>query len=216
MGLPFSVLTSKVVPGQLWCIPWGQAEASWESFSRDISVTSLDSILKSRDITLQTKAHLVKAMGFSSSHVWMWELNYKESWAPKNWCFWIVVLGKTLESPLDCKEIQPVNPQGNQSWIFTGRTDTKVEIPILWLRDVKNWLIGKDLDAGKVWRQEEKGMTEDEMAGWHLTSLTWWTWVWISSKSWWWTGEPGVLHSMGSPRAGHDWAAELNWTEHVA
>ena len=95
----------------------------------------------------------------------MWELNYKESWAPKNWCFWTVVLEKTLESPLDCKEIQPVNPQGNQSWIFIGRTDVEAENPILWLPDVKNWLIGKDAIAGKNWRQEK--MTEDEMLGWH-------------------------------------------------
>ena len=95
----------------------------------------------------------------------MWELDHKESWAPKNWCFWTVVLEKTLESPLDCKEMKPVNPKGNQSWIFIGRTDA--EAPIFWLPDVKNWLIGKDTDAGKDWRQEEKEMTEDEMVGWH-------------------------------------------------
>ena len=94
----------------------------------------------------------------------MWELDYKEGWALKNWCFWTVVLEKTLESPLDCKEIQPVHPKGNQSWIFIGRTDA--EAPILWPPDVKNWLIGKDAGAGKDWRQEEKGMTEDEMVGW--------------------------------------------------
>ena len=103
--------------------------------------------------------------GFSSSHVWIWELDYKESWVLKNWCFWTVVLEKTLVSPLDCKELQPVHPKGNQSWIFTGRTDA--ETPILWLPDVKNWLIGKDPDAGKDWRQEEKGTIEDEMIGWH-------------------------------------------------
>ena len=97
----------------------------------------------------------------------MWELVYKESWVPKNWCFWTVVLEKTLESPLDCKEIQPVHPKGNQSWIFTGRTDNKAETPILWLPDVKNWLICKDSDVGKDWRQEEKGMTEDKVVGWH-------------------------------------------------
>ena len=103
--------------------------------------------------------------GFSSSHVWMWELDYKQSWELKNWCFWTVVLEKTLESLLDCKEIQPVHPKGNQSWIFTRRTDA--EIPILWPPDTKNWLIRKDPDAGKDRRQEEKGMTEDEMVGWH-------------------------------------------------
>ena len=105
--------------------------------------------------------------GFFNSHVWMWELNYKESWAPKNWCFWSVVLEKTLESPLDYKEIQPVNPKGNHSWIFIGRTDVEAETPILWLPHVNNWLTGKDADAGKYWKQEEKGMTEDEMVGWH-------------------------------------------------
>ena len=105
--------------------------------------------------------------GFSSNHVWMWELDYKESWAPKDWCFWTVVLEKTLESPLDCKEIQPVHHKGNQSWIFIGRTDAEAEAPILWPPDVKSWLIWKGPDAGKDWRREEKGMTEDEMAGWH-------------------------------------------------
>ena len=104
--------------------------------------------------------------GFSRSHVWMWDLDYKESWAPR-WCFWTVVLEKTLESPLDCKDIQPVHPQGNQSWIFIGRTDAEAETPILWPPDAKNWLIGKDPDAGKDWRQEEKGRTEDEMVRWH-------------------------------------------------
>jgi len=100
------------------------------------------------------------------SPVWMWDLDYKESWAPKNWCFWTLVL-KTPESLLDCKEIQPVHPKGNQSWIFTGRTYAEAEVPILWPPDVKNWLIEKDPDAGKDWRQEEKGTTEDEMVGWH-------------------------------------------------
>ena len=97
----------------------------------------------------------------------MWELDHKEGWGPKNWCFWTVVLEKTLESHLDSKEIQPVHPKGNQSWIFIGRTDAEAETPILWPPDVNNWLIGKDPDAGKDWRQEEKGITEDEMLGWH-------------------------------------------------
>ena len=105
--------------------------------------------------------------GFSSSHVWMWELDYKESWAPKNCCFWTVVLEKTPESPLDCKEIQPVHPKVDQSWVFTGRTDAETETPIRWPPDVKNWLIGKDPDAGKDFRREEKGTIEDETAGWH-------------------------------------------------
>ena len=105
--------------------------------------------------------------GFSSSHVWMLELDYKESWAPKNWCFWTVVLEKTLESPLDCMEILPVHPKGNQSWIFIGRTDAENEVPTLWPPDAKNWLIGKDPDAGKDWRQEVKGTAEDEIIGFH-------------------------------------------------
>ena len=104
---------------------------------------------------------------FSSSHVWMWELDHKESWVPKNWCFQTVLLEKTLESPLNCKEINPVNLKGNQSWIFIGRTDVEAEAPILWPPDVKSRLIGKDPDAGRDWGQEEKGMTEDEMTEWH-------------------------------------------------
>ena len=105
-----------------------------------------------------------QSYGFSSSHIWMWELGYKESWAQKHWCFWTVVLEKTLEC-LDCKEIQLVHPKGNQSWIFTGRTDAEAETPILWPPDVKSWLIWKD--AGKDWRQEEKGTTEDEIVAWN-------------------------------------------------
>ena len=172
-------------------------------------MTNLDSILKSRDITLSTKVCLVKAMVFSSGHVWMWELDCEEGWAPKNWCFWTVVLEKTLESPLDCKEIQPVHPKGDQSWVFTGRSDIEAEAPILWPPDVKSWLIWKDPDAGKDWGQEEKGTTEDKMDDGWMASPTRWTWVWVDSRSWWWTGKPGVLQSMGSQRIGHDWATEL-------
>ena len=131
-------------------------------------MTNLDSILKSRDTTLPTKVHLIKAMVFFSSHVWMWELDHKESWVMQNWCFRTVVLKKTLERPLDSKEIKPVNPKGNQSWIFIGRTDSEAEAPILWPPDAKTWLIGKNHDPGKDWKQEEKGTTEDEMVGWHL------------------------------------------------
>ena len=127
------------------------------------AMTNPDSVLKNRDITVPTEVHLFKAMVFSSSHVWMWELDYEESWIPKNWCFWAVLLEKTLPSPLDCKEIQPVNPKGNTPWIFTGRADAEAKTPIVWAPDSKNWLIRKDPDAGKDWRQEEKGMTEDEM-----------------------------------------------------
>ena len=121
--------------------------------------------------------------GFSSGHVWMWELDCEESWVLKNWCFWTVLLEKTLESPLDCKDIQPVHPKGNQSWVFFGRTDVEAETPILWPPHAKSWLIWKDPDAGKDWEQEEKGMTEDEMVGWH--HWTQWTWVWVNSGSWW-------------------------------
>ena len=151
-----------------------------------------------------------QSYGFSSSHVWMWELDYKESWVPKNWCFWTVVLEKTLESALDCKEIQPVHSEGNQFWLFIGRTNAEAETPILWPPNVKNWLIWKDPDAGKDWRQEEKGMTEDEMVGWHHQLNGHES---VNSGSWWWTGRPGILQSMGSQRVRHDWATELNWPE---
>ena len=108
-----------------------------------------------------------QSYGFSSGHVWVWELDYKESWVPKNWCFWTVVLEKTLESPLDSKEIQPVHPKGDQSWVFIGRTDAETETPVLCPPDVMNWITGKDPDVGKDWRQKEKGMTEDDMVEWH-------------------------------------------------
>ena len=129
-------------------------------------MTILDSMLKSRHY-FANKSPSSQGYGFLSSHVWMWELDYQESWAAKNWCFWTVELEKTLESPLDCKEIQPVHPKGDQSWVFIGKTDAEAETPVLWPPHVKNWLIGKDPDAGKNWRQEDKGMTEDEMIGWH-------------------------------------------------
>ena len=127
------------------------------------------------------------------------------------WCFWTVVLEKTLESPLDSKEIQPVRPKGNQSWIFIGRTDAEAETPILWPPDSKNWFIWKNPDAGKDWGQEEKG-DDRGWDGW-MVSLTRWTWVWASSRRWWWTGKPGVLQSMVLQRVGQDWATEMNWTE---
>ena len=138
----------------------------------------------------------------------MWELACEESWVPKNWCFWTVVLEKTLESRLDL-EIQPVNPKGNQSWIFIGRTDAKAETPVLWPPHAKSWLTGKDSGAGRDWGQEEKGTTEDEMAGWHHR-LDGREFEW--TQSWWLTGRPGVLQFTGSQRVRHDWATELNWT----
>ena len=145
---------------------------------------------------------------------WIFDLlASEESWALKNWCFWTVVLEKTLESPLDCKEIQPVHPKGDQPWVFFGRNDAKTETPVLWPPHAKSWLIGKDSDAGRDWGQEEKGTTEDEMAGWHhrLDGCE----SWVNSWRWWWTGRPGVLQFMGWQRAGCDWATELNWTEGV-
>ena len=131
---------------------------------------------------------------------------------PKNWCFWTVVLEKTLENPLDCKEIQLVCPKGDQSWVFTGRTDAEAETPILWPPHAKSWLTGKDPDTGRDWGQEEKWTTEDEMAGWHHWLDN--TWVWVNSGSWWWTGRPVMLWFMGLQRIGHNWVTELNWTEY--
>jgi len=172
------------------------------------TMTNLDSMLKSRHY-FANKSPSSQGYGFSSGHVWMWELDYKESWAQKNWCFWTVVLEKTLEIPLDWKEIEPVHPKGDQSWVFIRRTDAEAETPILWPPDAESWLIGKDPDAGKGWGQE-KGMTGWD--GW-MASPTQWTWVWVDSRSWWWTGRPGVLRFMGWQRVGHDWVTELNWTE---
>ena len=176
-----------------------------DAYSLEVKLmTNLDSILKSREITLPTNIH----HGFSSSHVWMWELDYKESWAPKNWCFWTVVLEKTLESPLDCKEIQPVHPEGGQSWVFTWRTDVEAETPILLPPDAKNWLIRKDPDAGKDWGQEEKGMTEDEMVGWHH---------WLNRYEFGWTlglvmdREAWECCCSWGRRVRHNRATELNW-----
>ena len=191
---------------------WGSKITADGDFSHEIKrrlllgrkvMTNLDSILKSRDITLP-KGPFSQSYCFSSSHVWMWELDYKESLVLKNWCFWTVVLEKTLESPLDCKEIEPVHPKGNQFWIFIGRTDTKAETPILWPPNSKKWHIWKDPDAGNYWRQEEKGKTEGKMVGWHhqldgheFTQLqelmidreAWYTAVHCVSKCWTWLSD---------------------------
>ena len=146
---------------------------------------------------------------FSSGHVWIWQLNYKESWVTKNWCFWTAVLEKTFESPLDCKEIKLVHPKGNQSWIFIGRTDAEAETAIFWPPDAKSWLNGKDSDAGRDWGQEEKGTTEDEMAGWHQ---------WLDGLESEWT--PGVGDGQGGLACCNSWGRkesdtteQLNWTE---
>ena len=164
----------------------------------------LDSILKSREITLLTKVSTDKAMVFPVV-MYGCESDHKESWVPKNWCFWALMLEKTLESHLNSKEIKPVIPKENQSWIFIRRNDAESEAPILWPPDAKSWLIKKDPDTGKDWRQEEKVAT-----GWDdwMKSLTQWTWIWANPGRWWRTGKPGMLQSMGSQRAGHYWATE--------
>ena len=150
-----------------------------------------------------------KRLGFSSGHICMWKLDSEESWAPKNWCFWTAVLEKTLESPLDCKEIQPVHSEGDQPWVFFGRTDAKAKLQyfghLMWRVDS----LEKTLMLGGI---GEGGEGDDRgWDGW-MASLIWWTWVWVNSGSWWWMGRPGVLRFMGSQRVGHDWVTELNWT----
>ena len=178
------------------------------------AMTNLDSILKSclfnfARHNFANKSPSSQSYGFPSSHVWMWELDYKESWAQKNWCFWTVVLGKTLESPLDCKEIQSVHPKGDRSWVFIGRTDVEAESPILWPPDAKSWPIWKDLDAGEDWGQEEKGMTENEMVGWHH---------WLHGHGFGWTpgvgdGQGGLVCCSSWGRKESDTTEWLNWTE---
>ena len=198
---------------------WGSKITADGYFSHEIKtrlllgrkvMTNQDSILKSRDITLPTKVYLVKAMVFPVVMYGCksWTIKKAERWridAFELWCW-----EKTLESPLDNKEIQPVHSKGNQSWIFIGRTNAEAETPILRPPDAKSWLIWKDPHAGKDWRPEEKGKTEDEMVRWHHWLKR--TWVWVNSRSWWWTGKPGVLQSTGSQRVRHNWTTELNWT----
>ena len=170
-------------------------------------MTNLDSVLKSRDVTLPTKVTYSLVYGFSSSHIWKWELDHKEGWASKNWCFQTMVLERTLESPLDSKEIKLINPKGNQSWIFIGRTDAETKASILWPPDVKSWFIGKDPDAGKDWGQEKRE-TEEEMVGWHH---------WLSGHEFEQT--PGVGDGQGSLECYSPWGCKesdmtegLNWT----
>ena len=163
-------------------------------------------IKKQRDYFVY-KGLYSQSYGFSSSHEWMWELDYQESWTLKNWCFWTVVLEKTFESPLDCKKIQPVHPKGNQSWIFIRRTDAEAETPILWPPDAKNWLTWKTLMLRKIEGRKRRGRQVrwlDDVTDTMYVSL---------SKLWelWWTGRPGVLWFMRSQRVRHDWAAGLNW-----
>ena len=173
-------------------------------------MTNLDSILKSRDITLPTKVWLVKALIFPVSHVWMWKLDYKESWAPKNWCFWTVVLEKTLESPLD-------NRRSNQSilmesvlnihwkdWCWSWNPNTLAT----WCKELTHWKIPWCWE----WLKAEGEGDDRGCDGW-MASLTQWIWVWVSSGSWWWTGKPGILQSMGLQKVGQDWGTVLNWNE---
>ena len=171
-------------------------------------MTNLDSILKSRHY-FADKGLSSQGYGFSSGHVWMWELDYKGSWVLKKWCFWTVVLEKTLESPLDCKDIQPVHPKEDQSWVFIGRTDAEAATPVLWPSHAKGWLIGKDSDAGRDWGQEVKGTTEDEMVGWHHQ---------LNGHGFGWT--PGIADGQGGLACCDSWGHKesdtmdrLNWTE---
>ena len=167
-------------------------------------MTNLDSILKSRHHFVK-KGLSSQGYGFSSGHIWIWKLDYNESWAQKNSCFWTVVLEKTLENPLDYKEIQPIHPKGDQSWVFIARTDVEAETPILWPPDAKSWLIWKDPDTGEDWRQEEKGMTEDEMVGWHHQ---------LNGHGFGWT--PGVGDGQGGLACCVWWGCkELNTTEQL-
>jgi len=153
----------------------------------------------------------LKFSGFSCGHVWMWELDCEEGWAPKNWCFWTVVLEKTLEIPLDCKKIQPVHSEGDQLWGFFGRNDAKAGTPVLLATSCEGLTHWK-----RLWCWEGLGAGgEGDDRGWDgwMASLTQWTWIWVDSGSWWWTGRPGILRFMGSQRVGHNWVTELNWTE---
>jgi len=165
----------------------------------------------------QTRQHIRKqrpgdkgpsspSYGFSSSHIQMWELDHKENWTPKNRCFWTVVLEKSLESPLECKEIKPVNPKGNQTWIFTGSTDAEAETPILWPPERRTDSLEKTLMLGKIEDRRRRG--QKRWDNWMASPIRW-TWVWASSRNWWWTGKPGMLQSMESQTVRHNWVTEL-------
>ena len=183
-----------------WLQPWNwKTLTPWKK--------SYDQHIKKQRHYFANKGPSGQGYGFSSSHVWMWELDCEESWAPKNWCFWTVVLQKTLESPFDCKEVQLVHPKGDQSWVFTGRTDAKAETAILCPPHAKSWLIGKDSDAGRDWRQQ-KGMTEDEMVGWHH---------WLDGCEFDWTpgvgdGQGGMTCCDSCDRKESDTTEQMNWT----
>ena len=165
-------------------------------------------------LTPHNKRTSCQSYDFSSSHVCIWELDYKESWVQKNWCLWAVVLEKTLESPLDCKEIQPVHPKGDQSQVFIGRTDVEAETPLRWRAD---WCEeATHLKRPWCWERLKAGGEGDDW-GWDrwMASLTQWAWVSVNSGCWWQTGRPGMMQSMGSQTVGHDWVSELNWTKDI-
>ena len=197
---------------QWWILFWG-APKSLQMVTETMKLKDLTPWKKSYDQTFQhikkqrhylaNKCSFSQSYVFSSSHIWMWKLEYKESWVPEHWCLWTVVLEKTLESLLDYKEFQPVHPKGSQSWIFIGSTDAEAETPILWPSDMKNWLIWKDPDAGKDWRQEEKQMTENGMFGWHH----WLNVHWVGD------GQGGLVWCRPwSPKV-LDMTECLNWTD---
>ena len=194
-----------------WAIHSVHTQQKWKEVLEYIFTHTHSTLFTVAKRSFANKGLFSQGYGFSSGHVWMWELDYNESWALKIWCFWSVVLEKTLESPLDCKEIQLVYPKGDQSWVFIGRTDAEAETPILWLPHVKSWLIWKDPDAGKDWGQEEKGTTEDKMVAWHH---------WLDGHEFEWTlgvgdGQGGLAScdSWGCKESNtHEW---LNWTEAI-
>ena len=206
--------------GKQWQISFSWAPKSLQMVTAAMKLKDASSLEEKYD---QTRQHIKKQRhcfankgpssqryGFSSSHAWMWELDYKESWAPKNWFFWTVVLEKTLQSPLDWKEIQPVHAKANQSWLFIGRTDVEAETPILWPRLWRADSFEKTLMLGKIEGRRRRGRQRMRWLDGITDSVTW---VWVNSGSWWWTGKPGVLQSMGSQRVGHEWVTEVNWTE---
>ena len=194
-----------------WLHPWNKKTLTpWKkSYDR-----STQHIKKQRHYFVK-KGSSSQGYGVSSSHVWIWELDYKEIWAPKKWCFLTVVLEKTLESLLNCKGKHPVHPKGNQSWIFMGRTDAEAETPILWPPDAKSWLIWRGSEAGKDWRREEKGMTEDETVGWHhsLHALEFGKLQELVMWRWWRQGGLACCRPWGCKEP--DTTEWLNWTEIV-
>ena len=178
-----------------------------DSYSLEEKLWQLRYHIKKQRYYFANKGPSSQGYGFSSGHIWMWELDCEESWVPKKWCFWTVVLEKTLESPLDCKEIQPVHPEGDQSWCSLEGLMLNLKLQyfghLMWRVDsLKRLWFWEGLWAGEV---DDRGWD-----GW-MASPTWWTWVWVNSGNWWWTGRPGVLRFMGSQRVWHDWATELNW-----